>query len=75
MEEGRRISKALNVMSNTIESELEKGGDNEARELSQIHHETLSLSPPVPQINQLSMAVLLKLPSRKKMKVLLSLRQ
>ena len=42
MEEGRRISKALNVMSNTIESELEKGGDDEAHELWKIHHETLN---------------------------------
>ena len=42
VEEGRRINKAINVMSDTIESELEKGGDEEARELWQIHHETLN---------------------------------
>ena len=41
VEEGRTINKAIDLISDTIESELEKGGDDEALKLMQIHHETL----------------------------------
>ncbi|KAL7542027.1 hypothetical protein ACHAWF_011062 [Thalassiosira exigua] len=40
--EGQRIRKAVNIMSNTIETELSNGGDDEACELWILHRESIN---------------------------------